>query len=89
MDSDGTIIFYESYLSGGTELTVELCIRLKKPYKLIDIDLVDAEKASSLLISFTGKFEIETLNVAGPRASRCQGVYAYVKQAIHRALVRI
>lgn len=89
LDSDGTLIFYESYLSGGTELTVDFCIRLKKPYKLIDIDLVDTEVVSSLLVAFTDTFEIKVLNVAGPRASGCQGIYAYVKEAVHRALVRI
>ncbi|MEQ5837820.1 putative molybdenum carrier protein [Marinobacter sp. NFXS9] len=89
LDADGTLIFYESYLSGGTELTVEFCIRLKKPYKLIDIDTVDAETASNLLIAFTNAFDIRVLNVAGPRASGCQGIYVYVKETVHQALARM
>ncbi len=31
IDSDGTAIFYESYLQGGTEATVLFCIRQGKP----------------------------------------------------------
>ncbi len=89
LDSDGTLILYESYLSGGTELTVQFCIRLKKPFKLIDIDTVDAEAASNLLISFTNAFDISILSVAGPRASGCQRIDGYVKEAVHQALARM
>ncbi|WP_303292355.1 putative molybdenum carrier protein [Marinobacter sp. SS5-14b] len=85
-DSDGTVIFYDAYLSGGTELTLQFCIRLNKPYKLIDSSLIDAEKAAALLIEFSDKFQIKTLNVAGPRASNHPGMYGFVKQAICRAL---
>tara|TARA_R110001583_G_scaffold195324_1_gene371697 strand:- start:8512 stop:8994 length:483 start_codon:yes stop_codon:yes gene_type:complete len=85
-DSDATAIFYDGFLSGGTELTLQFCIRLNKPYKLIDSSLVDAEKAAAVLVEFTDKFQVKTLNVAGPRASNHPGIYEYVKQAIVKTL---
>ncbi|WP_367114531.1 putative molybdenum carrier protein [Marinobacter sp.] len=45
VDSDGTAIFYESYVRGGTEATVLFCIRQGKPYKLIDIEVVEPDRA--------------------------------------------
>ncbi len=85
-DSDGTAIFYDAYLSGGTELTLQFCIRLNKPYKLIDSSLIDAEKAAAVLVEFIDKFQVTTLNVAGPRASNHPGMYGFVKQVICKAL---
>lgn len=85
-DSDGTAIFYSSYLKGGTEVTALFCMNQKKPYKLIDIELIDAEKAAETLDRFITDFEIRVLNVAGPRASGCPEIYEYVKQAIGLAL---
>ncbi|WP_308368097.1 MULTISPECIES: putative molybdenum carrier protein [unclassified Microbulbifer] len=81
-DSDGTAIFYKSYLKGGTELTAIFCVRLGKPYKLIDIELVNPETAAALLARFVKEFDIEVLNTAGPRQSGCPEMYEYVKQAI-------
>lgn len=86
VDSDGTAIFYDTLLSGGTELTLQFCIRHNKPYKLNDISLIDSKKAAALVVGFADKFRIENLNVAGPRASNHAGIYDYVKQAIFKTL---
>ncbi|TGG95592.1 hypothetical protein E4656_04045 [Natronospirillum operosum] len=80
--SDGTAIFYESYVQGGTETTVLFCIRQGKPYKLIDIELVEPDRAAELLTSFVRQYSVDVLNVAGPRSSSCPRIYDYVKQAI-------
>ncbi|MBU59718.1 MAG: hypothetical protein CL543_12635 [Alcanivorax sp.] len=82
MDSDGTVIFYESYVRGGTEATVLFCIRQKKPYKLIDIDLVEVPRSAELLDEFVREFKVSILNVAGPGLSGCPGIYDYVKQVM-------
>lgn len=86
MDSDGTAIFYESYLRGGTETTVLFCIRQSKPYKLIDIALVEPPRAAELLSEFVHKFNVSVLNVAGPRSSGCPAVYSYVVEALSHVL---
>ena len=43
--SGGTVIFYDSTLFGGTEQTVVFCIKSGRPYKLIDISLVELDVA--------------------------------------------
>ena len=82
MDSDGTAIFYDGYLNGGTEATVVFCIRQGKPYKLIDIAVVDSSRAVELLSAFVQEFDVRVLNVAGPRSSSCPAIYGYVTQAV-------
>jgi hypothetical protein len=84
--SDGTVIFYESMVYGGTEQTLLFCIKAKKPYKLIDISLVGWEKAVTDIEAFIDKFAIETLNVAGPRASGCLTIYDYVKTVVVKVI---
>jgi hypothetical protein len=86
IDSDGTAIFYESYVRGGTEATVLFCIRQSKPYKLIDIELVKPPRAAELLSEFVREFNVSVLNVAGPRSSSCPRIYDYVKQVVGLAL---
>ena len=84
--TDGTIIFYKDLLEGGTEQTMLLCIKLKKPYKLIDIDLVDVALAAEKILSFASENQIETLNIAGPRSSKCPTMYPYVKCSLNQVL---
>lgn len=79
LDSSGTVIFYESALLGGSQATLLFCIKYDKPYKLIGIEVVSTDLAVKLLRRFISEFDIRILNVAGPRASTCSGVYPYVK----------
>ena len=88
VDSGGTAIFYESYLRGGTEATVVFCIRQSKPYKLIDIELIEPARAAELLREFVQEFNVCVLNVAGPRSSNCPAIYNYVKQAVGLVLLQ-
>ncbi|WP_036243256.1 putative molybdenum carrier protein [Methylobacter luteus] len=85
-DSHGTAIFYESELQGGTEQTVVFCIKSGKPYKLIDISLVDRDSAAKTIRDFIDSHHIAVLNVAGPRLSSCPAIYGYVKEVIKNAL---
>lgn len=80
--SDGTVVFYEAKLSGGTKLTANFCNQIKKPCKLIDISLTSIDSAVAELKHFTEASQIVTLNVAGPRASGCSTIYAFVKAVI-------
>jgi hypothetical protein len=85
-EGDGTVIFYFSWLSGGTELTLLQCIRLEKPYQLIDANEVSPRRAGDMLRNFVREFGIEVLNVAGPRESGAPGTYRYVYDAMEAAL---
>ncbi len=86
IDADGTAIFFESHLFGGTEATRAFAIRERKPHQLIDISLIDPPEAAALLAGFIREFDIRILNVAGPRASDCPTMYCYVKQVMTRVL---
>ena len=77
MGSDGTVIIYFGDLEGGTEETTFYCMKKGMPYKLIDLKEVDLERAKKLVAEFIEAREIETLNVAGPRASRVEKAYDY------------
>ncbi len=81
-DAGGTAIFYQRYPGGGTEQTLAFCIELGRPYKLIDIDMVSVEVASSKLQTFIGDYDVQVLNVAGPRASDCPAIYDFVRLVI-------
>jgi len=84
IDSDGTVIIYFSYLSGGTEHTVLLCIKEQKPYFLIDADELTASRAAEKLQNFVKKYSVSVLNVAGPRASGEPKAYDYSKRMISK-----
>lgn len=86
MDSDATVVFYASSPEGGTEQTLLYCIKKEKPYKLIDIDLVNIDVASDKVVSFIHHHKVRVLNVAGPRMSDCPGIYAYVKRVIKKTI---
>jgi hypothetical protein len=86
IDSDGTLIIYFGYLSGGTEQTLGFCIAQTKPYLLIDGEELSIQRASDRLVRFLKDKVISVLNVAGPRASGEPRVYDYAKGVIERAL---
>jgi len=85
-DSDGTVIIYFSELSGGTKLTIDFCIKEKKPYVLIDANRLSETQAAQEIIEFIAEFKIQTLNVAGPRASNQELAYPYTKAVISNTL---
>ncbi|HEX3912718.1 MAG TPA: putative molybdenum carrier protein [Steroidobacteraceae bacterium] len=69
-DSEGTAILYNDSLKTGTRLTRNLCALLKRPYLLISAqETPDSVEAVAKVIKFIDEHKIETLNVAGPRAS--------------------
>lgn len=86
MDSDGTLILYFGELEGGTELTFQLCKELRKPYLLIDSEVIDERRAGQLIHTFAVNHLIKILNVAGPRNSKVGKAQGYAKDAIIRFL---
>jgi len=71
-DADGTLILHDGPLSGGTELTRQMAHTQAKPHLLVDFD----DNPDPLVVqAWLRENNIETLNVAGPRASSLDGVY--------------
>ncbi len=88
-DSDGTVVFYDSELHGGTERTVAFCMQTGKPHRQIDIQKVAVDKAADQVVSFVADYGIGVLNVAGPRLSHCPSIYNYVKSAMGLVIAMI
>lgn len=74
-DSDGTVIIYSGYINGGTELTRQVCVSKARPLLLIDGTKTDVESASRMISEFVTLNDINTLNIAGPRASKDDRAY--------------
>ena len=84
--SDGTVLFYDSIVTGGTELTLMFCIKAHKPYILIDMSNVTPSMASNAIEQFINQYQINTLNVAGPSHNRCPQIYDFVKAALSKLI---
>jgi len=83
VDSDGTAILYEGYLSGGTRLTRDLCELLNRPCILVSArEKPDPIAAAEAVLNFIEENNIETLNVAGPRASGWAAGYRFAADVI-------
>ncbi len=87
INSDGTAIIYFSELSGGTKLTLNFCVKHGKPYVLLCGEMLDVASATSKLIAFVTRHDIQILNVAGPRASGEPRAYPYTKRVLETFLV--
>lgn len=84
LDSDGTVIIYFGYLSGGTEQTLRFCLDSKTPYLLIDAQEIDANRAAQRIAEFYIGLEGDILNFAGPRGSGNAHAYAYTVKAVKK-----
>jgi Circularly permutated YpsA SLOG family len=88
-DSDGTIVIYFHELSGGTAYTVGCCIQDRQPHRLIDAAKYSPEDAATLMVAFVVDHDVETLNIAGPRASEWAGAYNYALRAVDVFVSRV
>jgi hypothetical protein len=75
LDSDGTLIVSHGRLIGGSALTKELTQRHGRACIHIDFNAHDLLDAAKTVQSWVAKNGIETLNVAGPRASEDPDIY--------------
>ncbi len=87
VDADGTLIIYHHTLEGGTEETLFRCIKLHRPYHLIDAAVMSTEQAAERTANFVKDRQITSLNVAGPRASKWPEGYDYAF-ALVKSLLR-
>jgi hypothetical protein len=89
-DSDGTAIFYNELLKDGTRLTRNLCALLKRPYILINArEIPDPILAAEAVLRFIEDNNIETLNVAGPRASGWGDGYRFAADVVSTVIGRL
>ena len=82
-DSDGTLILTWGAPSGGTDFTIQMAEKHKKPYLVIDLDETEDPTGVVNWIKAQG---IALLNVAGPRESKAPGINKRANAFLHQAL---
>ncbi len=89
-DADGTLVLSRGELTQGTALTVELARRLSKPCLVIDLDHLPSDEPVGVWLE---DHRIAVLNVAGPRESKCPGIYrdalVFLQHALSAAARRL
>jgi hypothetical protein len=88
LESDGTLILFKEVLTGGTLETFFYCSRDAKPVKLLDAAAVSVDQAVPMVIQFLNDHRIETLNIAGPRASNWPQAHDTAYNVVTEVLAR-
>ncbi len=78
-DSDATLIVSCGILTGGSALTKGFAEQYSKPHLHIDLDKLSVEGAILETGRWLGFNRIETINIAGPRASEDKDIYEKAK----------
>jgi hypothetical protein len=82
-DSDGTLVLTQGRPTEGTALTIDVASRLRKPHLVLDLT---QQPDPALAKAWILKNGIRTLNVAGPRQSKCPGIYQTATEFLRRLL---
>lgn len=80
-DSDGTLIVTRGVLKGGTQLTAQFALKVRKPF--MTLDLADRPDFPMALDWVRGG-GVQILNVAGPRESQQPGIYDDARVVLER-----
>jgi hypothetical protein len=75
IDSDGTLIISHGMLTGGSEYTREMATYHNRPWLHIDLNATSDFQAAQKIQSWIKENNVETLNVAGSRASKDSKIY--------------
>lgn len=82
-DADGTLVLTEGEPSGGTAATVRFARKHGKPCLVLDLK-EDADPGA--VGRWIAEHGIAVLNVAGPRESKCPGIYRRAAAFLREAL---
>ncbi|MBI4597736.1 MAG: putative molybdenum carrier protein [Candidatus Omnitrophica bacterium] len=83
-DARGTLVLTRGALSGGTAQTVDIARELGRPCLVLDLT---EEPHPEVVAQWAATHRITTLNVAGPRESRCPGIQLQAKRFLRAALL--
>jgi hypothetical protein len=86
MEADGTLILTSGIPTGGTAFTIEVALKHKKPYLVIDLN---RKPNPSLVRDWGNMLKIGILNVAGPRESKIPGIYGMGKNFLESILAAL
>lgn len=74
-DSDGTLIICVTMPTGGTAKTIQYTRELRKPYTMLYPNAGAMAAQEHNFQAWCEFNNIKTLNIAGPRESKCPGIY--------------
>ncbi len=74
-DSDGTLIVNIGELNGGSLATLNFCHSMDKPVLVAALDAGITPLVVRQVVDWVREQPIRTLNIAGPRESKCPGIY--------------
>jgi len=86
IDSNGTLIISHGMLTGGSEYTREMAIYHNRPWLHIDLNATIDFQAAQKSQSWIKENNIETLNVAGSRASKDSKIYQATTDILETSL---
>ncbi len=86
IDSHGTVIISRTALTGGSLLTKRLATRLKKPCCHVDLSVLDEFGAAIVINSFINDYQLEIINIAGPRAGKDPVIYDLVRTVLETVI---
>lgn len=85
-DSDGTLVLTRGEPTEGTALTIAIAKRLRKPCLVLDLLDLHEQPAESAVWTWADQHSVRVLNVAGPRESKCPGIYAQAAAFLRKVL---
>lgn len=74
-DSDATLIINQGTLRSGTLMTFNRCNEVQKPVYVVNLDSSTLDQDIGNLIEWLKEGQYKILNIAGPRESKCKGIY--------------
>jgi hypothetical protein len=86
IDSDGTLIISHGKLTGGSEYTRDVALGHGRPWLHIDLNQTESLQAAKQIKYWLVEYEVEVLNVAGPRASKDPAIYRSTTDILERVL---
>ena len=88
LDPDATLIFTIGAPTGGTAATIEFARKYNKPHLIIDLKTTDSESTVALINDWLRRTRPAILNIAGPRESKCPGIYTITRDILEKVLDR-
>jgi predicted Rossmann fold nucleotide-binding protein DprA/Smf involved in DNA uptake len=72
VESDGTLVLNVGRISGGTRVTVDCAMKHGRPCLVVALD---EKQKFEVVLDWLISHNVKCLNIAGPRESKCPGVY--------------
>jgi hypothetical protein len=85
-ESDGTLILSHGMITGGSEYTQKMALKLKKPMLHVDLSKQTPFDAAVQINNWIVEYNIKVMNVAGPRASKDSKIYQSTLDIIESVL---